>query len=114
MIERIEQTPIMHRVVKQGGVLYLGGVTAPDLSANFRGQTEQILRRIESLLDQHGSSKHKVLRATIFLKNFADKKVLNQVWTEFFPADALPARATIGVAELGESTLIEVVATASI
>lgn len=91
-----------------------GGVTAPDLSADFRGQTEQILRRIESLLDQHGSSKHKVLRATIFLKNFADKKVLNQVWTEFFPVDALPARATIGVAELGESTLIEVVATASV
>ncbi len=50
MIERHIRTPIMHRVVEHGGVLYFGGIVAEDRSAPMRGQTEQILARIDALL----------------------------------------------------------------
>ena len=36
---------------------------------------------------------------------------MDAVWTEFF-GDNLPARATVGVADLGGGALIEVVVTA--
>lgn len=38
---------------------------------------------------------------------------MNEAWLACFAADDLPWRATIGVAELGEGVLIEVVATAA-
>ena len=38
------------------------------------------------------------------------KKEIDAVWTEFF-GESLPARATVGVADLGGGALIEVVVT---
>jgi enamine deaminase RidA (YjgF/YER057c/UK114 family) len=37
------------------------------------------------------------------------KNEMNEAWKEAFPAETLPTRATIGVADLGPSVLIEVV-----
>ncbi|MEX0760712.1 MAG: Rid family hydrolase [Tistlia sp.] len=42
----------------------------------------------------------------------AQKPGMNEAWTSWIPADALPTRATLGVADLGEGVLIEVVITA--
>jgi hypothetical protein len=38
-------------------------------------------------------------------------KAMNRAWQEFFDPSHLPARATIGVADLGPGVLIEMVAT---
>jgi 2-iminobutanoate/2-iminopropanoate deaminase len=52
-----------------------------------------------------------VVSAAIFVTDLSQKKEMDAVWTEFF-GDHLPARATVGVADLGGSALIEVVVTA--
>jgi endoribonuclease L-PSP len=49
--------------------------------------------------------------ASIFATDLSKKKEMDAVWTEFFGGD-LPARATVGVADLGGGALIEVVVTA--
>lgn len=112
MIERHHRTPIMHRVVAHGGVLYLGGMVAEDKSLPMKGQTAQALSRIGALLQQHGSDKSKVLAATIFVIDLKQKDAMNEAWVEFF-GDDLPTRATVGVAELGPGTLVEIVVTAA-
>ena len=38
---------------------------------------------------------------------------MNEAWLEWLPGEILPTRATIGVNELGENTLIEVVVSAA-
>jgi enamine deaminase RidA (YjgF/YER057c/UK114 family) len=53
----------------------------------------------------------RVLMATLYITDMADKSAMNRVWREFFAADALPARATIGVADLGPGVRLELVAT---
>jgi len=113
MIARHHRTPIMHRVVEHGGLLYLGGMVAEDKSLPMKGQTEQALARIGALLAQHGSDKSKVLSATVFVIDLKQKDPMNEAWTAFFGADDLPARATVGVAELGPGTLVEIVVTAA-
>ena len=113
MIERHLRTPIMHRVVAHGGVRYFGGSVAEDRSASMKGQTEQILARIGALLEETGSDKGKVLTATIYITDMALKDEMNEAWTAWFEPGQLPGRATIGVAELGPKTLIEVVITAA-
>ena len=54
MIERHLRTPIMHRVVEHGGVLYFGGIVAEDRSASMKGQTEQILAADRRVVERGG------------------------------------------------------------
>ncbi len=112
MTERHGRTPIMHRVVEHNGVLYVGGMVADDRSADMKGQVTQILAKLEGLLAPLGSGKDKVLAATLYVTDLAQKTGLNEAWTAFF-GDALPTRATIGVADLGPDILVEIVFTAS-
>lgn len=110
MIERIERTPIMHRIVKSNGMLYLGGLVADDFTEDMEGQTRQICAKIDKLLAQAGSSKDKIVSAQIFVTDIAAKAGLNKAWTDWLSPESLPARATVGVASLGsENTLIEIV-----
>ncbi len=114
MIERHGKTPILHRVVRHQGVLYLAGIAADDRAAGMRGQTEQILAKVGTLLAANGSDKSKVLSATIFITDMALKDEMSAAWTTWFAAEELPARATIGVASLGPDVLVEVVITAAV
>jgi enamine deaminase RidA (YjgF/YER057c/UK114 family) len=74
-------------------------------------QTRNILGKIGGYLREAGSDTSKVVSASIFVTDLSQKKEMDAVWTEFF-GDHLPARATVGVADLGGSALIEVVVTA--
>ncbi|MAS11831.1 MAG: hypothetical protein CMH69_00870 [Nitratireductor sp.] len=113
MIKRHIQTRINHRVVEHNGVLYFGGLVADDKSLDMKGQTEQICAKIDALLAQVGSSKENLLTAMIYISDFSQKEGMNEAWLEWMPAEHLPTRATIGVAELGKDTLIEVVVSAA-
>jgi len=113
MTKRYEPTKIMHRLVEHGGVLYLGGITADDTSVGMREQTSEICGKIDKVLALAGSDKTKVLSAQIFITDMTLKGEMNEAWTAWMAPANLPARATVGVADLGTpSTLIEVVITA--
>ncbi|WP_266065379.1 RidA family protein [Brucella intermedia] len=107
-VKRHVQTPIMHRVVEAGGLVFIGGTTADDKSADIRGQTSQILSKLENLLQQGGSDRNHVVQATIYLSDLSLKSAMNEVWTSWFTTDNLPARAAVGVAELAKGTLVEI------
>lgn len=107
MIRRSEKLPFMHRVVEHNGVLYFGGMAADDRSVPVAGQMEQIARKIDRLLAAHGSDKSRILTATVFLVDIADKAEINPVWVEWL-GDDLPSRAAVAVADLGQDVKVEV------
>ncbi|WP_158747831.1 RidA family protein [Acidisphaera sp. L21] len=113
MIQRFERQRLLHRAVKHNGVLYLAGMTAEDRSVAMKGQTEQILDKAATLLAEHDSDKTKILAATIFITDMAQKEALNEAWIAWFDASDLPTRAVLGVAELGPGALVEIVLTAA-
>lgn len=114
-MQRLEKTPNLHRVVLHNGIASLAGVTAGNKSEDLAGQTRQILARIEELLRMVGSDRSKIISATIFLTDMSAKGQFNEVWSEWFAPEILPARAVVGVASLGdESTKIEIVCTAAV
>ena len=80
----------------------------------MKGQTTEICAKLDDLLAQAGSDKSSLLTATIFLSDFAGKDAMNEAWLEWLTADDLPARATLGVAELGKGTLVEIVVSAAV
>lgn len=112
MIERHGQGTYFHSVVEHDGTLYLSGLVADDLSAPLKVQTEQVLRKIGTVLAGVGSDPSKILAATIYITDMDQKAAMNEAWKAWFDPAHLPARATIGVASLGEGVLIEVVVTA--
>ena len=94
-------------------MLYFGGLAADDKSKNMKGQTEEICAKFDTLLAEVRSSKENLLTAIIYISDFAAKDGMNETWLEWLPAEYLPTQATIGVAELGKDTLIEVVVSAA-
>jgi enamine deaminase RidA (YjgF/YER057c/UK114 family) len=104
---------ILHEVVEHGGVLYLAGIVAEDLSPDIRAQTEDCLRQMKSLLEGHGSGMDRLLQVTIYLVDVADRDGFNAVWQARVKAGQMPARASIGVADLGPGVRVEIVATAA-
>ena len=112
-ITRKIRTPIMHRVVEAGGLVHVGGPVADDTSGSMADQTRNVLGKIAGYLAEAGTDMTKAVQATIFVTDLDRKKEMDAVWTEIF-GDDLPARATVGVSNLGGGALIEVVMTARV
>ena len=110
-ITRSIRTPIMHRAVEANGFVFIGGTIADDTSVSMGEQTRNILGKIAGYLKEAGTDKSRVVSTSIFVTDLSKKKEMDAVWAEFF-GDNLPTRATVGVADLGGSALIEVVVTA--
>lgn len=113
MTTRIQQFSFMHQIVRHGDVLHFGGMVAKDTSQDMAGQTQQILDHFGELLEANGSDRSKVLTATVYLADFANKAAMNEVWEAWFDPADLPTRATVGVAALGPDVRIEIVFTAA-
>jgi enamine deaminase RidA (YjgF/YER057c/UK114 family) len=103
-----------HEVVAHGGVLYIGGVIAEDTTLDMAGQADDVLRQLSKLLTAGGSGSTRILQVTIYMTNLAEKPDFNRVWKAYFKEVDLPARAVIGVADLGPGVKLEIVATAAV
>ena len=114
MIRRHARTPIMHRVVEHNGVLYFGGIVADDRSLPMKGQTAQILAKIDKFLAEAGTDKSKILRAEIFIKDLQDFEAMNRVWDAWVPEGNAPPRATVQANLARPAWLIEIVVTAAV
>jgi enamine deaminase RidA (YjgF/YER057c/UK114 family) len=101
---------LMHLAVTHGDTIYLAGIVADDLTADMEGQTRDVLRQLGELATAHGSDASRVLSATLYITDMAEKPAMNRAWQAFFDPAHLPTRATIGVADLGPGVRIEMVA----
>jgi len=100
---------ILHEVVEHNGTLYLSGLVADTLTPDIKAQTEDIMRQLQTLLRANGSDVDRVLQATVYLSDLSLKDGFNAVWKKTFAEAHLPARAAIGVADLGKDVLVEMV-----
>ena len=97
-ITRIATGQRMSQAVIHGQTIYLAGqVGTPGTSVT--AQTQEILEKIESLLEQSGSDKTQILSATIWMASMDSFAEMNAVWDAWVPEGHAPARAT------GESAL---------
>lgn len=114
MITRLVRTPIAHRMVIHGNTIYLAGTIPDDRSQPMGGQVRQCLEKIDALLKTVGSDASNLLHVTIYATDMSSYDEFNEVWKAFFKAEDMPARAMVGVKELGPGLLVELVATAAL
>lgn len=95
MITRIEPGKRMSQAVVANGFLFLAGQVATNPSSGVDEQTRQVLAEIDRLLALAGSSKAKILSATVYLADMANFAAMNSVWDAWVHPEAKPARATV-------------------
>jgi enamine deaminase RidA (YjgF/YER057c/UK114 family) len=111
MIERMNTSARMSKIVKHNGTIYLcGQVGSGDTVAE---QTADCLSRIDALLTEAGSDREHILQAIVWLRDMADFADMNAVWDAWVPEGHAPARAC-GEARLARDVLkVEIIVTAA-
>ncbi len=112
-IARHNAGPRMSQAVVHGDTVYLAGQVASDPSAGVKGQTEQILKKIDTLLTTVGSSRSKLLSATVWLANMGTYDEMNAAWDAWVDPANTPARATVEARLASPKYLVEIAATAA-
>ncbi len=104
------------QAIKVGDMVFTSGQIAltPNgefLGGNVEAQARQVLKNLDEVLKEAGSSLKKVIKTTIFLANMDDFAIVNEIYAEAF-GDHKPARSTIAVKTLPKNALIEIEAVA--
>lgn len=113
-IERFKIGPRMSRAVTYNSVVYLAGITADDLSEGVAGQMTQVLRKADQMLSTAGTSKARLLMATIWLRDISDFDQMNVVWESWIDPAIPPARATAECKLADAEILVEVILQAAL
>jgi enamine deaminase RidA (YjgF/YER057c/UK114 family) len=112
-IARHNAGPRMSGAVVHGDTVYLAGQVASDPSAGVKGQTEQVLQKIDDLLKSAGTDKSKLLSATVYLADIRGYDEMNAAWDAWVPAGNAPGRATVEARLASPKFLVEIVAIAA-
>lgn len=95
------------KAVKANGFLFVSGNVAR-ADGTIQGQTREILERLQSILEEQGSSFEDVVKVNVYLTDVGDFGAMNEVYKEFFLPEP-PTRTTVGVAALASPDfLIEI------
>jgi enamine deaminase RidA (YjgF/YER057c/UK114 family) len=94
-VQRIKPGARMSQAVVHGNTVYLAGLTADDASQDVKGQTAQILAKIDALLAEAGTDKSKLLSANIWLTDIGTWSQMNEVWDAWVSPGNTPARAAV-------------------
>lgn len=113
-IKRIECGPRMSRAVVCNNMVYLSGLTADDTSADVKGQTEQILAKIDKYLREAGSEKSKLVTANIWLSDIGSFNQMNKAWDAWVSPGNTPARATVQSDLANPQLQVEIMCVASL
>lgn len=107
-IERQQTGQRMSRIVKHNGIIYLCGQVCQDATQDITEQTRTMLDKVDTLLQEAGSSREHILSATIYLNTMADFAAMNAVWDAWVPEGHAPARACVEAAMARPELLVEI------
>lgn len=100
------------QAVKAGGFVFTSGQIAINPSTGnveattIEEQTVQVMKNLDAVLTEAGSSFEKAVKTTCFLKNMSDFATFNAIYGEYFTSK--PARSCVAAKELPKDVLVEV------
>jgi len=80
------------KIVSHNGVIYLSGQVGD--GETLAEQTHDCLGRVDKLLAEAGSSREKILQATIWLSDISYFAEFNKMWNDWVPSAVIPALAS--------------------
>ncbi|NMG75316.1 RidA family protein [Aromatoleum diolicum] len=101
-IQRHGTTARYSDIVVHNGTAWIVEVPATE-GADATTQTREILDSLDGLLARAGSSRERLVMATIYLTDLADYDAMNAAWEAWLPAGSAPSRACVQVAGLARA-----------
>jgi len=98
-ITRLNPAPRYADATIFNGLVHTVEVPA-ETTGDIRTQTASLLELLERALVRAGSSKSRLLMATIYLIDMADYDGMNEAWEQWLPAGCAPSRACVQVVRL--------------
>jgi enamine deaminase RidA (YjgF/YER057c/UK114 family) len=111
-VKRINAGARMSGAVVNGNTVYLAGQVAD--GPTVKAQTEAVLKKIDDLLGQAGSSKANLLSTVIYLSDIRTFDEMNAVWDAWVSPGNTPARATVEARLANPKYLVEIMVTAAV
>ncbi len=99
--------------IKIGDFIFLSGQVGIDAETNklvpggVEAQARQIFKNIQAVLKEAGADLSNVVKATVFLKDMADFKKVNDIYARHFDKP-YPARSAVAAKELPLAVDIEI------
>ena len=90
-----------------GDLVFCSGMVADDKALDMRGQTAQVLKKIDTVLAQAGTNKSHLLSATVYMADASLKDEMNAAWMAWVDRSNLPTRTAVG-AVLTPGTMVEI------
>ncbi|WP_291358760.1 MULTISPECIES: RidA family protein [Acinetobacter] len=113
-IQRLNSNQVMSAVTIHNKTVYLSGQVPDSSSLDIRGQTREVLMKIDQLLKLVGTDKSRLLSAQLLVKNLEDFQTVNALWIEWLEGCGTPARATIQADLVNPAWLIEIAVIAAL
>jgi enamine deaminase RidA (YjgF/YER057c/UK114 family) len=110
-IQRFEVGPRLSQAVVHGDMIFLAGQVNNE-AKDVTGQTRGILQQIDHLLASAGSSKERIVSATIYLADIKTFSQMNAAWEAWVPKGATPARTTVEAKLAAPEYVVEITVTA--
>ena len=112
-LKRHEPSKIFSKVVEANGFAFTAGIVADDISQDIKGQTHQILREIDRLLELAGTNKTKVVSASIWVTDIRQRDAMNEAWNAWTSGQNLPCRACVEAKLADPRMLVEIAVVAA-
>jgi|ERR1035438_102906 2-iminobutanoate/2-iminopropanoate deaminase len=104
------------QAIRAGNLVFTAGQIALDpatgqlVPGGIAEQTTQVIENLKAILEAAGTSLHKAVKATVFLRHFDDFAEMNAVYGRYLSPEgtAPPARTTIEAARLPKDALVEI------
>ena len=102
------------QAIKVGDFIFTSGQTARDLKSreilfpgDIEAQTDIIMRNIETLLKERGTSLSNVIKTCVFIDDNRKFKLFNNVYKKYFPKDP-PVRTAVAIGNFAKGLCIEI------
>lgn len=114
-IDRHGVGPRLSQAVRHGDTIYVAGQVADNPALGVRGQSEEILKKIDAQLKHFESHKTKILSATVYLADMTTGyDEMNVAWEAWVEPGHAPARATVQAKLARPTYLVEIAVIAAV
>lgn len=100
------QGVVLDNIVFTSGQIAINPANGEIESNTIEGQTEQVMKNLQSILAEAGTDMSKTVKTTCFLADMNDFAKFNEIYGKYFTTK--PARSCVAVKTLPKNVLCEV------
>ena len=102
------QAIVTNGFIFTAGQVPIDPATGNLIEGNFKERVRQVMKNLNNILEESGSTFSNVAKFTVFLTDMSNYAAVNEVFSEFIKESHAPARSLVAVSALPAGTDIEI------